>query len=998
MNLYKIFIPFTLLVLLISLQITAQVTNKFEHISIEAGLSSETIYQILQDKYGFIWIATQDGLDKYDGYSFKNYQNNPDGNNTISNNYVYSICEVNDNLWIATHGGGLNKFDGTKFTHFNNSQNNPNSLISNKTQKVYSDHSGTLWIGTNIGLDKFNQKENTFTHYLKNVNVLNIAEDKDDNLYIKAEDGIYTLNKTRNEEHKFLPPNYLIDVFGTALFVDHLGVVWVATQKGIFTFDLKTGHFYPIKQYKTIFEKIAGINFFCIYEDRDYNLWFGTRRFGLYKYDRQKKSFTQFLNDSNDPASLSGTSVRDIIQDRSGILWIATNIGGLNKLDLKPQKFKHYYHIPGDKKSLSADPVYSLYDDNNTIWVGGSNFLCKFNKKTNTFEDIKLPESNLIAGYWTINAIYKGPDNNLWLGTTLKGLQIYNPKTNKFISINNNSFFPQTLCNDWVRSILKGKNNDYWIAAQRGLYRYNSVTRKFILYNKSSDTNSLNNNNVNSLYEDNSGIIWIGTADGGLNRFDITNNKFTHFGFHSNGKNNLLSDDIISINGDDQYIWIGTISGLNRLDRKSFEIVGYTNENGLPNHVINDIQKDNQGNLWLSTNYGLSKLDIKSNSFRNYDQYDGLQENKFDGRTSCKTSDGEIYFGGRNGISSFYPERIENNKFIPQVYITSFSVFDKERKFDVDITKVKEIQLNYTDNILQFEFAALDYTSPIKNKYKYILEGFDSTWVYSGSKRFAKYTNLDSGTYTFKVIGSNNDGIWNNEGISVKLIIKPPYWKTTWFRIVSIFFLLLIAFALYKIKVRSIEKRRKSLENLILDKTLLNDRLQTQKSELEMYANKAQQSNSTKDKFFSIIAHDLKNPFHSIMGVTKLLMDEGGSLSEAEYANFLEKMYETARNTYSLLENLLQWSRTQTGLIEFYPETVEIKDLVERSLQLLQGSSFHKGINMKVSVESGIRVEADVNMIDTVIRNLLSNAIKFTHENCQKPDYSSGPGSLHSSP
>jgi len=981
MNLYKYLIIHTFFILIFSCQVTAQITNKFERISIEAGLSSETIFQIIQDKYGFIWLATQDGLDKFDGYSFTNYKYDTHNSNSISNNYALSICEIKDVFWVATRGGGLNKFDGTKFVNFQNDQGNSNTLISNQTQKVYCDHSGDLWIGTNIGLDKFNPKENNFTHYLKNVNVQNIAEDKKDVLYIKAEDGLYTIDKERVNEHKYLPPYYNNDLFGTALYVDHLGIVWVATQKGIFTFDIKTGKFNPIKQNKSIFEKITEINFFCIYEDRDYNIWFGTRRFGLYKYDRKKDSFTRFINDPNNPNSLSGTSVRDIIQDKSNILWIAANIGGVNKLDLKPKKFIHYYHIPDNSKSLSSNTVYSLYEDNNTIWIGGPNLLNKYDRKTKIFENIKLPKSNLDVGFWTIDAICKGPDGNLWLGTVLQGLQIYNPTTNKFINIKNNTLYPQTLRADWIRFIIKGKDNDCWITGERGLYRYNSVTKKFTLYNKNSNPNSLSNNNAYPIYEDDKGIIWMGTAYGGLNRFDKTTNKFTHFSFQRNAKNRLLSDYIVSITGDDKYIWVGTINGLNKLDRNSFEIDSYGKEDGLPNLTIDDIFKDDQNNLWLSTNDGLSKFEVQNNSFKNYNIYDGLQGNKFNNRSGCKTKDGEIFFGGENGISSFYPDKIEFNNYIPPIYLTNFIVFDKERKFDIDLAKTKEIQLNYSENIFQFEFAALDYTSPNKNKYKYILEGFDSTWVNSGNRRIAKYTNLDGGTYTFKVIGCNNDDIWNLQGVSIKLIIKPPFWLTAWFKIETVIFLLLIAFIIYKVKVRSIEKRRKSLENLLLDKTFLNDQLQTQKAEFEMLAQKANQLNSTKDKFFSIIAHDLKNPFHSIMGVTKLLIEEGDSLNDDEYNNFLKKMYETAQNTFSLLENLLQWSRTQTGLIEFIPEIIQIKELVDRNLQLLQGALIHKNIEMRVSVDSEIKVNADINMIDTVIRNLLSNAIKFTNEN-----------------
>jgi PAS domain S-box-containing protein len=758
------------ILILVSLPATAYAQEpniKFEHITVDQGLSQSSGLCILQDSKGFMWFGTQDGLNKYDGYKYISYKYNELDSHSLSDNWITSIYEDKSGaIWVGTDGGGLNKFDQEteQFTHYIHDINNPSSLGANRVLSIYEDQSGGLWIGTNGGgLNQFNQETRQFTHYthdpddsksLSNDTVLSIYEDQSGGLWIGTDGG--GLNQFNRETRQFTHYTHDPDK------PDSLG-------------------------YNTVSS---------IVEDRFGNFWLGTSSWygnaygtALEKFDPELGQFTHYTHDPNDPNSLSENIVPSIWKDNSEILWIGTGFSGINKLDTKNHKFTTYKHKPTNLSSLSDDHVSSIYEDRNgTLWIGTFNGgLDKLDRKTGKFthytHDPNSPNSLSSNAVWSV---YEDHLGNLWIGTFGSGLDKFDRATEQFTHYTHNPNNPNSLSDNTIASIYEDHLGNLWIGTFRGgLNKLERETGRFIHYKYDPDNrNSLSDNLVWSIYEDQFGTLWVGGyGQGGLNKLNRETKQFTRYKHESSNPNSLSYDRINAIY---EYpadtLWIGTYGGgLEKFDIATETFTHYTDKDGLPNNSVVGILADDEGNLWLSTGKGLSKFNPKSETFRNYDVSDGLQGNEFDGvKAYFKSKTGEMFFGGLNGFNAFYPEQVKDNPHIPPIVLTDFGKFDGSVKLDTAISETKEIKLSYKDRFFWFEFAALDYTNPSKNQYAYKLEGFDKDWIYSGTRRYASYTNLDGGTYTFRVKGSNNDGVWNEEGTSLKIIITPPPWKTWW--------------------------------------------------------------------------------------------------------------------------------------------------------------------------------------------------------------------------
>jgi PAS domain S-box-containing protein len=793
----------------------AEETNpQFEQIGVDDGLSQSCVLAMLQDSQGFMWFGSQDGLNKYDGYNFTVYKYNQLSSNALSDNFILSIHEdKSGTLWVGTDNGGLNKFDRKteQFTHYTHDPEKPNSLGDNSVWSIYEDKFGTLWVGTDGGgLNKFNRETEQFIRYthkpddpnsLSHDTVLSIYEDKFGTLWVGTGGG--GLNKFNRETEQFTrythnpnDPNSLSHDTVLSIYEDQTGRLWIGTNGGgINKFDRQTGQFTHYTHDPDNPDSLSDNTVSSIVEDRFGNLWLTTSSWygnsygrALDKFNPKTGQFTRYTHDPGNPNSLSENTVASILRDNSEILWIGTGFSGINKLDTKDRKFTHYKQDPANPHRLFDNHISSIYEDsNNTVWIGSFNRgLDKFDRKTGQFthytHESDNPNSLSSDNIWSV---YGDQSDVVWIGTGDGGLNKFDLKTGKFTHYIHDPDNPNSLSDNTVWSIYEDQKGTMWIGTfNGGLNKFDQETGQFIHYMHDPDNSkTLSDNNVFLIYEDQSGKLWIGTLNAGVNKFDRETGEFTHYKHDPNSLNSLSYDRVLSMY---EYpagtLWIGThVGGLDKFDIATETFTHYTEKDGLPHNSVVGIIADDEGNLWLSTGKGLSKFNPQTETFRNYDVSDGLQGNEFDGvKAYFRSKTGEMFFGGLNGFNAFYPEQVKDNPHIPPIVITDFKKFNETVKLDTAISATKQIKLSYKDRFFGFEFAALDYTNPQKNQYAYKLEGFDKDWIYSGTRRYASYTNLDGGTYIFRVKGSNNDGVWNEEGTSLKIIITPPPWKTWW--------------------------------------------------------------------------------------------------------------------------------------------------------------------------------------------------------------------------
>ncbi|NEP00054.1 MAG: PAS domain S-box protein [Symploca sp. SIO2E9] len=792
--------------------IYAQETNiQVEHMTVDDGLSQSAIYSMLRGSQGFMWFGTQDGLNRYDGYDFIVYRHDQSDTDSLSDNWITSIYEDSSGtIWVGTDGGGLNKFnrETEQFTRYLPEADNPNSLGANRVLSIYEDSSGTIWVGTDGGgLNKFNRETEQFTHYKNNQNELNclsnntvfsIHQDKLGILWVGTAEGLNQFNpETGQFTHYSNNPNdpqSLSDNTVLSIYEDQFSRLWVGTKNGgLNLFERETEQFTHYQHDPDNPNSLSYKTVGSIAEDRFGHLWLGTSSwqvssYGRYldKFDPKTKKFTHYTEDETNPKSLNDTVFNSLLRTEPDILWIGTAFGGINKLDQKNRKFKHYKRDSNNPHSLNDNQVMSIYEDQSgMIWIGtNGSGINRFDPTTNKFthyqHDPNDPNSLSSDTVWSV---YEDRDGMLWIGTFGSGLNKWDRETGQFTHYTQDPGNSNSLSNNTIPSIYEDQSGTLWIGTWEGLNKFNRETGQFTHYTHDpGNSNSLSNNTITSIYEDQSGTLWIGTWEG-LNKFNRETGEFTRYTRNPANFNSLSHDRVITIV---EYptgtLWIGTYGGgLNKFDIATEAFTNYTKKDGLPNNSIVGMLVDNDGNLWLSTNKGLSKFNPQTETFRNYDVSDGLQGNEFSGvKAYIKSKTGELFFGGVNGFNSFFPKEVKDSYYLPPIVITDFKVFNESENLDQTITATDKIQLSYKQNFFSFEFAALDYTNPHKNQYAYKLEGFDHKWIYSGHRRYASYTNLDAGTYIFKVKGSNSDGVWNQQGTSLTIIITPPPWKTWW--------------------------------------------------------------------------------------------------------------------------------------------------------------------------------------------------------------------------
>ena len=814
----------------------------FERLSLEQGLSQSTVYALVQDASGFLWFGTQDGLNKYDGYEFTVYRPDPEDPNSLSGHYVRALAVDSEGaLWIGTFGDGLDRLDRSsgQVTHYENRLSSRYSLSSDVVLALYEDRAGTMWIGTAAGLNRYDRVRDRFVRYrhvdgdarsLSHDVVRVIYEDREGVLWLGTEGG--GLDRFDRDSQRFTHYRHFASDPGSlgsnvvlAVHQDREGVLWVGTDGGGLNYlDPSTGDFERYQHDPANPHSLSHNTVSAIFEDSRGVLWVGTQGGGLDRFDRENRQFIHYQHVPGDARSMSDDWILSIYEDRGGILWIGTVGGGLNMLDRAAHRFRHYQTIPNDPNGLSDDFVWAIYRDREGIlWIGTyGGGLDRYDpvddRWTHFRHDPNIPHS---LGQDVIRCIRQDAGRFLWIGTDGEGLDRFDPKTGRFSHYRYDPGDPLSLSSDTVLSLHVDPSGALWIGTGSGLNRYMPGLEGFFRYQAGGrDPNSLSNGVVRSVTDAAEGGLWVGT-DRGLNLLEPDTRRVTRYRAREFEPDPLTDSSILSVYQDGAgVLWLGTFGqGFVRFDPKDGDARIYRETDGLPSNVVYGILEDEQGFLWLSTNYGLSRFDPQTETFQNYDSTHGLQSNEFNAGAYWRGMDGEMYFGGVNGFNAFYPDAVTKSPYQPPVVLTHLAHGGAVAEAGKPIEAIRELTLRWPNNNFDFGYAALSYSQPDRNQYAYMLEGLEDDWIYVGTQRTGRYTNLPGRTFTLRIKASNSDGVWNPEGLSLKITVIPPFWETWLFRSMVGLLLVAIVAAGYRLRVRGIEVRSRRLEAQVEDRT-----------------------------------------------------------------------------------------------------------------------------------------------------------------------------------
>ncbi len=788
----------------------------------------------IQDRDGFFWIATQSGLVKYDGYGLKKYTSGAPG--SISSDSVFSIYEDSDGMIWCTTSNGLNRYDKNtdSFTVYKHDPDTPDSISHDvynwANQTIAEDTDGNLWFGTQQGLNRFDRSTELFIRF---------THDPDD-------------------------PGSLGSNNILAIFIDKQGVLWVGTDNGLDMFDIRTetcDHYrHEPNDNSSLSHNVVG----AIFEDEKGRLWVGTRGGGLNSFEKETESFTRYLHDNDNPDSISDNFVYAINEFESGELWVTPGGDGIgfDIFDTGTETFTHDKHNPSDPKSLSNDHIMNVYEDRTgIIWVvifdGKLDKLDKENRKFTLYRHD--PDNDNSVGDNVIFVIFEDRDGIIWIGSDTGGLDRYDPTTDTYTHYKHDPSDPDSLPESYVIGILEDSDGNFWLMSDNlwlfdrergkvarvfpmkcdygstiiedsrdsnllwiatssgGLVKFEKNTQSSTNYTHDpNDPESIANDVVVQIFQDTEGMIWVPTFGGGLDTFDPHTGKVVAHYRHDPDDPASIGANTLNHAYEDSAgtLWVGSVGGgLNTLNADG-TFTRYTEQNGFLTNNVANIIEDNHGFLWLGTKIGLIRFDPNTGATKLYTQSDGLQSNEFWEYPHLKTRDGQLWVYGANGANSFYPDRLKDNPSIPPIVMTSLTRGGETIYMGKAPERVKELTLNWRQNFFEFEYAALNYTKPEKNRYKYILEEFDSEWYDAGTRRFGRYSHIPGGTYTLRIIGSNNDGVWNEEGLSLKIQVIPPFWRTWWFYVLCAAGLFVIFGVIYQSKIKQLHAEKTAASTL----------------------------------------------------------------------------------------------------------------------------------------------------------------------------------------
>lgn len=988
----------------------------FQRYSANDGLSLNSINRIIQDSRGFLWIGTEDGLDRYDGRGFINYSSDPDDPDSLLSSFIIDIAEDKEGLiwFVTTEGVDIYDHNSKTFGHLKKYPELKKTINKIDITRFLIDKDGDIWMGSfSQGIIRFNKSSGKITRYLNKGQVFDRSvmcfyQDKDGLIYFGGFNGIKKINPVtevvsdviiQKKGEKTISLEYINDIV-----IDNNRNLWMASYSyGLYRYSLNTKEFKHFVPGLNDSNSLPSYVVTCLALDKGGALWAGTEEEGLVNFDLSEGKFDRFQRDNYDSNSLGSNNISDILFDRSGTFWIATKGGGLNKMQESSKVFKHYNVSQESKSELTSNDIFALLKDSSDIvWIGTADRgLNSFDLKTKKYKHHKFYRSKEEKS--PINAIMalcEDSQGRLWVGTTGYGLWIYDRASGKATPFhkdkNKNGIEGYN-----INHIMEDSFGDIWVAtASWGLYRLHNDSGKWSHYNYSSkDPQSLSSVTVYRVFEDSKKRIWLGMYRG-VNRFDRETGKFIRYMSENSDGVILPEKDVLGIIEDhNSNIWFGTWGvGILKLDLKNKKVITIRKKDGLANDSIYGFLMDREGNLWASSNKGIAHINYKTLEIEKYKVEDGLQSDEFNAGAYYQAKDGEMYFGGVNGFNSFIPEKVrerEKNLVPPPVEIISLKVFNKSVSLgkDTDDIKFREnslgekiLELNYKKNFITLEFVALDFTKPSDNQYAYKLDPVNQDWVHLENRNLVDLT-LNPGEYTLIVNGSNNDGVWNEKGVSIKIIVNPPFFQTFWFRaLISILVASLVSLYVY-LHIRSIRKQRDTLKSEVEARTQdLNEKnqeleaqalsLERRKVLLEESNEELQVRNKEMESFCYTVSHDLRAPLRHISGYNEIIRDMYSDGLQEEAKDFMGRINSSANRMNEMIESFLWLSRANRQ--EMNPVDLDMSKMAKDVIEEIK--NFEPDREVKISIADGLQCQGDFRLIRVVLENLFSNAWKYTRK------------------
>jgi signal transduction histidine kinase/ligand-binding sensor domain-containing protein/CheY-like chemotaxis protein/AraC-like DNA-binding protein len=964
-----------------------QKVYNFTNYNSKDGLASNTINAVLKDKYGFMWFATEDGLNKFDGQNFNIYRHKEGDPNSLGRGSVMALKEdKNGNLWVGT---------GDKLSLYNRGLNNFKNYDFNNygwVRSLEADHLGNIWVGTYTGLYYFDPKTNKRISYRANPTdpnklnsdiVLCIFEDSKKRVWVGTTNGLHLFNKKTGAFKRLLQnpsnPKTVSNNGIRTITEDRQGNLWFGTDEaGIIQLNPKTGNFSFLKNQANNPNSISNNRVFKIAFDKDQKLWIGTEN-GLNIYDPVSQHVTRIKRATKNPNSLTngivGFTIRDLYIDNGGIFWFGTHQNGINKYDSNLAFFNYKQHNPLDKTGLSGSSITSFKErPNGEIYVGiFGGGLNVFNPKTEVFRKVAVSNSK---GSVAVFSALEMTDNTLWAGTYEDGLYEINGAERVVGKIE----IPKTeaaKANPAINCLKADQKGNIWIGTNGGgVFLYNIQTKTLKRLSESfPQISKLINGYITDIEIDRNGRFWLGSNGSGVAILDTATGKIE---VRNNSNSKLPMDKALDIYcSKSGQTWVGVLGGglcLYNYKNQTFSQFG-ENQN-LANDVIYQILEDRNQKLWVSTNKGISSFDIKNQIFKNYNHHNGVQQSSFNAGAGLASSDGVLYFGGLEGFNYFKPESLFQNKNTPTLIITDLKIGNKSINPEDDseikdhISVAKEITLNYKQNF-SLDFVALNYTAPEETQYSYKLDGFEKEWNHVGSKHTAVYTNLDPGTYTFRLKAKSEDGAWQTPEKLIEITVEPPFYRTY---LAYFLYLLTFAFIFYTIRRRGIEKLRNEFalkqERLEVKHLIASERKEAeQKMELE----------KLKVKFLTNLSHELKTPLTLVLNPSESLINQEQSTEKLEMLNIINR---NAKRLLNLVNQLLDFRKIEDHELNL---NLTDGDLIQFTKEIFDSFKYISDRkNIHLDFESSISeyyTAFDKDKIERILVNLLANAIKFTHEN-----------------
>lgn len=957
---------FSIIIFILQVQNSYCIELSFKNYSVENGLLSNTVYTIIQDSKGFIWIGTEDGLNRFNGYEYQNYRNKPKDSSSLINNHVYCLLEDwEQKIWVGTEGGVCIYDPITNtFTPFS-LKTKDNTVIDGRVQSIIADENGDIWIGVyGQGVFKYcvsdkNLVRYTFKKYI-NDNCLEdlvtyLYRDRSNNIWASVNSTKYQIFKLGNNTNEFVPaypnisPDILMKLSAYAIIEDTFGTLWFGTwTEGLCTVNPKTG---TVDSYLNVENRDRILHIHTITEYEPGKLLIGSDD-GLTVFNVSPTLGNKLDVHLKEPA-ISSRFVYPIFKDREGGLWIGTYYGGINYASPNRNYFTSYIHDKYEN-SISGYVMSVFCEDNyGNLWIGtddsGLNY---FNTKTNKFTTYKPIRNQNSLSYHNIHGLCID-DDYLWIGTYMGGLNRMNVNTKTFKHYFANSADTTSLYSNSVYAIYKDSHANIWIGATIGINMYDREKDNFIRMKRTGMV-------IDILQVKD--MVWFATLGEGLYAYDLKTRKWNNYLFDSKNDNSLISNDVTCLSSDENgKLWIGTNNGICFYEESSNSFK-YVSVN-MQSLSIRNIFCDNEL-LWITTAKGLVSYETTTKKTRLFTENDGLLSDEFTLKSGIRSSSGRIYIGTAKGFNAFYPKQIEINRYVPPIELSDFQLFNQS----VDIKEymstkdgVQEIILPYNKNAFSFEYTALSYYASEKNEYAFILENFDKKWSYVGNQRKATYTNIPPGEYYFKVKASNNDGIWNSTGLSIRVVVKPPIWLTYW----ALTIYILIGIFCFVMMIKYIKRR---------DEKKHNERIEKIKSEKE------KEAYDSKINFFTTIAHEIRTPVSLIIGPLEKILESSEELPEKTIRD-LNIIDRNSQRLLFLTNQLLDFRKIEREAVQINLSTVNVNDLLMGIYARFRLFVEQKNINFFYTCDNEkFEARIDPENLTKVISNLLNNASKFTKD------------------